>query len=61
MVQPAKKQTLDNGGTHWVYHKRHCSSVGARNVCLVFELRFDAQTALKDWEDHEVNCNAEAM
>ena len=58
---PVEMQTLDNGESQWLYHKKHYSSVGVRTICQVFALRFDSRMVLKEWDDQEVECDAEHM
>jgi len=62
--QPAKKETLPDGGSRWTYH-HHVSyatyltySNPDSEVCYTYVLTFDARNVLQQWDKSSRNCGA---
>ena len=58
--EPVNTQTLDNGESLWFYRKREYSALSSKMMCRIFALRFDSRI-LREWEEHEVDCDAEPL
>ena len=58
---PMEERSLDTGELMWLYRFKRYSSVQRTTICDVFELRFDRQRVLQQWDGGEVNCSDEHM
>lgn len=58
---PMEERPLATGESMWLYRFKRYSTVQRTTICEVFELRFDLQSVLRQWDGGEVDCFVENM